>query len=358
MGRRRKAWLVGGTGRRVQRGKTLPGWYAEWRDYSGPSPVHRSRCFASAKAARDFVRRFNARLDLGEGDVLPASILEVKTDFGLSLSGLALETVAEYGRVIAALGKQAGDRPISSLVARDIDLYVTRRSGVSAATVAKDLRIISRFFVWAMQAGYAVSNPTLAALQRVKVRPRARPLLSDADIARLVAAVDTEDRRIAIWLAMTTGLDRGVIERMTVGDIDLADMCIRVVRPKTGKVLSVPIHSALVSVLSQKLDQRPRSARLLAGLSHQWHRDGSPDWWSRAREAAGLPGVLFRDLRAVAAVRLQRSGASVGDAQRLLGHADPMTTMRHYSIPDPAIRSRIDAMPLPGLREAPAQTAG
>jgi integrase len=174
-----------------------------------------------------------------------------------------------------------------------------------------------------------------------------KPIITEQQLARVIRALDTDDRRLAIWLALTTGLDRGVIRELRPDQIDREAGVIRLRRPKTGKLLAIPIHRSLLAQVLARCDRTPPSRPLLAGVSRQSRSD---DWWARATAAAGVPELQIRHLRAVAASRLQRLGqATLPDARELLGHASVETTAAHYHAPAPQVRQALDRLPLPGF---------
>lgn len=240
---------------------------------------------------------------------------------------------------------------VANISGRDIDTFVGQRSQQSKpATVAKHVRALRRSFRWAQQRRYAERSP----LEQATALPsntiaRARPHISDEQLARLVNTVDQEVRRIAIWLAITSGLGRGVIEALTATQVDFEQGIIRFRRPKTQRLGSVPVRASLLPVLAARRDQTAPGLPLLRGLSRQGRKR---DWWIVATERAGISGFLFRDLRAIAVTRLMRApGMSLAQAQRLLGHATPETTARHYLVPDPAAAQALSAQQLPGRQE-------
>jgi integrase len=53
--------------------------------------------------------------------------------------------------------------------------------------------------------------------------------------------------------------------------------------------------------------------------------------WVPACQRAGLPGLGFHDLRRTNATLLVASGASIRDAQELLGHDDPRMLLGVYA---------------------------
>lgn len=350
MGRRRKAWLTGGDGIRCARGKRLPGYYAEWHEPHAGRDVHRSRHFLKQLDARRFVREFNARRDLDAlGDIIRLTVPEAGREFLRGCTALARDTRTHYRSSIALLaGWLPEGRMLCEIGGPDIDGFVAWRLRLSSpATVAKHVRSLRRFFRWAILRNYLAANPLVLATSLPKGRQaRERPPVSERQLARLYANLDTDDRRVAVLLALTSGLDRGVIEQLHADNIDLDTATIRVRRPKTGAHLILPLHPSLIAWLAARADRSPPGRPLLQGLNRQ---AAERDWWKRATRAAGCPDLLFRDLRALAAHRLQRvPGMTLPHAQRLLGHASIDTTARHYTMPAPELRRAFEQLPLPG----------
>ena len=362
MGRRRKAWLWSQNGRRLVAGKRLPGYYVRYYEYRHDgSRVNRSKCFSTIRLARQFVRQFNARLELGLlGQVVPIGLNEANRQFLLGCAGLAPGTQIHYASAVRMLLEHVGDIEVSAVSPDQIESFIRWRMGQAGeATAAKHIRSLRRFFNWAISRGYAADSPiSLVSVLPSDTIVRVRPPVSDADIARIMAELETEDQRLAAWLAMTTGLDREVVTGLVPGHIDRDACCIRIQRPKTrrrkARLIIAPIHAALTPSLFARLDHTQPNQPLLQGVARQTR---AKDWWRRAAEAAGLPGVLFRDLRAVATSRPQSlAGATLPQVQRLLGHSSIDTTARHYTLPDPDLVTRLDALPLPGFPHTPGAT--
>lgn len=357
VGRRRKAWLWGKTGKRFDSKKRLPGFYVRFNEYRGERRTCRSHCFTTIEAAREWVLRHNAKHDLRLLEqTIPVPLRDAVEEFISGCSALSEDTQSEYTLSLGMLRRYAGPACVCDIAASHLDRFVSERLAVSSpTTVEKHLRHINRFFVWAATHGYADINPVKLITSRPRgKKSRERPAATERQLAALVEALETEDRRLAVWLAMTTGLDRGVITALRAQEIRLEDRSIRVVRPKTGKVITAPIHAMLIPFLAQRLGRTDASAPLLAGLHRQ---ERAEDWWVRATKAAGCPDLWFRDLRAVATSRLLRAGLSLTDAQRLLGHASPETTARHYHAPDPSTARVLNSLALPGFPDTTAATA-
>lgn len=344
MGRRRRAWLVNGNGRRPGR----PGFYVGWHEWGlDGRRINRSRHFDSIEHARLFVERHNAKRDLQLTDqVSRISIVDAGDEFIRGCMALRKSTRIGYRAAIARLTIH-GPAILAETTGRHIDRFIAARSATaSAATVAQDIRSLRRFFNWAVKNQHMASNPIEDATSRPRDRhARARPFIDDTRIGKLVESLATDDRRVAVWLAMTTGLDRKVIENLRADQVDIGSKVIRLRRPKTGAIVTVPLHPLLLPELERRIAHTSVGKPLLRGLTHQ-RRD--EDWWHRAREAVGLPKLLFRDLRAVASSRLLDAGVSLPDVQRLLGHASLETTAAHYVMPSGRAASTLASLPLPG----------
>lgn len=358
MGRRRKAWLMNGTGRRLVKGRTCPGYYVCFNEYGSGRRAQRSRHFLSLRAARTWVRRYNARSDLGElGEVIPIGIRDAAGEFQNGLGAVAVETARSYatalGLLIGFLGR--ADLLVSSVTPADIDRFVSKRMGQSTGTtVAKHLRSLNVFFRWALKRSYLAENPVAGATSKPKSLPRERPTVTEAQLARLVECADTTSRKLAIGLAYHTGADRGTIERLTAEMVDLENGTIAFVRQKTGRANVVQLPDAMLPWLRQLCDQASPGTPVLTGLTHQHSRK---DWWLRVRREAQMPRLLFRDLRAVSVDRLKRlGGASDREALEVTGHSTVTTLRRHYHVPDPTVRDRLRSLPAPGFPPLEAPT--
>jgi len=252
-------------------------------------------------------------------------------------------SAAAYRSVLRPLAEQLGEQDVET-VAPARWLLLLRAAGESEAVRRKRLRALRALFNWGVRAGLLARSPLAAPelcerLPSTAALARDRPPLRDEDVQRLIDCADTEARRLAIALAAVTGLDRGHIVRLRADDLDPAERAVRIRRQKTGTPLAIPLPAWLWDRLRPLVEAAGRG-RVLPGLSRQ---RAAADWWTRCRRRAGLPAVLFRDLRSYAAGRLARAGAPLHQVQRLLGHASPETTLRHYLPVDPEARRYMDS---------------
>lgn len=351
MSRRRKPWLWAKTGRRPNR----RGWWVRWNEYLGGQRRCRAAQFSTARLAREFIAKVIRDAELRRVGRTPLMTMrEAFVEFSQTCTALARDTQIQRAISCGLLARRWPRLTVDQFTGRHIDDFAAGRLlGSRPATIRKHLSGLHRFFGWCVARGYIAENP----VDRITVAlpaaaPRLRPPVTDTDLARLIDALDTPDRKLAVWLAMTTGLDRRRLTGLCPRDLDWADGgTIRLIRPKTHRVITIPIHPALIRPLRERCDRTAPEAPLLRGLARQ---DRHRDWWREARQKAGLPELWFRDLRAVAATRLQRQGgAALRDAQELLGHAQIETTARHYYVPSPSLREALERLSLPGFPGTP-----
>ncbi|MCP4250897.1 MAG: hypothetical protein GY778_27990 [bacterium] len=214
VGRRRKAWLVGGNGKLRQRGRTLPGYYAMWNEYAANGRrTYRSKHFKTASVVRKWVKQFNARMDLGAiGEIDPVPYPTAIEEFLAGCSTLSHGTTVQYSGALGVFRVVVEDRNVHEIHGRDIDRFINwRLKESSEATVAKHIRGLRRFFRWCLKRGMTDHIPLDQATALPSDRSvRPKPVLTEKDLDRLVSKLDTEDRKLAVQLAVTTGLDRGM----------------------------------------------------------------------------------------------------------------------------------------------------
>lgn len=351
VGRRRKAWLVGGDGVRWDGERRIPGWYAAWHEYAGGKRIGRKRKFDSARAAREWVKRYNAMTDLRLiGETLPLTLMEAGKEYLAGHAASARDTRHSYRQSILAMIGVVGDLEVSSITGAHIDRVIATKAGRTTSTVAKLVRNLHAFFTWAVERRYADTNPVKKATAAPrKSTKRIRPELTDAMVSSIVDSLESEHQRLAVLVAATTGMDRDDIVDLTPEMIH-GDSIVTA-RTKTGKLKRhvIPIHPELSQRLRALAAQTRPGMRLLAeAVRDQLAKTGGGDWWRRACNRLGYRGLLFRDLRAYATVRLMRSpGMTLGHARDLLGHASIQTTADHYSIPDSSMQQALRSLPLP-----------
>ena len=146
---------------------------------------------------------------------------------------------------------------------------------------------------------------------------------------------------LRILLAVTTGLRRGDIETIRIGDIHFDRNAITTRNRKAKRSMAErPIPEQVTMELSKYVATLPDGQELLFADRF------SPKKWERVRCKAGLPDLKFHDLRKTFASLLAQRGVSTAVTQRLLEHSSPQLTNDVYTNVDPVLRQAINLLPV------------
>lgn len=147
--------------------------------------------------------------------------------------------------------------------------------------------------------------------------------------------------RLRVLLAVTTGLRRGDIEAIRIGDIHFDRNTITTRNRKANKSMAErPIPEQITTELSNYVATLPDGQELLFADRF------SPKKWAKIRSKIGLPNLKFHDLRKTFASLLAQRGVSTAVTQRLLEHSSPQLTNDVYTNVDPVLRQAISLLPV------------
>jgi integrase len=145
-----------------------------------------------------------------------------------------------------------------------------------------------------------------------------------------------------------TGMRKGEIASLRWEDVDreVGAVRLKAENAKTGEARTL----MLVGDLAELMDRR-WNARLFTRLTgtpfvseYVFHRKGQPieDFrgpWERACAAAGVPGLLFHDLRRSAARNMDRAGVSRHVAMAISGHKTESMYQRYNIVSEADLRA-------------------
>jgi integrase len=182
--------------------------------------------------------------------------------------------------------------------------------------------------------------------------------LSEAEIARLAEALDTEAQHSgnpypssAIKLLLLTGCRRGEIVNLRWEHVDFERECLRLPDSKTGA--KIVYLNAPARVLLQELPRMAENPRVFPGTRADSASAAIQNAWERVRAAAGLDGVRTHDLRHSFASVGAADGLSLPIIGALLGHKHATTTARYAHLSAHPLRAANDAV---GARIAAAMS--
>lgn len=271
-----------------------------------------------------------------------AHVLQIERRVKAVLEGASLNRWTDLdpdrvGKLLAAWRKEPGKgkKVGSTMGAQTSNHYAGAVKGF-AGWLAKKLKL---------------AHP-LAELSKVGTdadRRHVRRALSQEEFGRLIAAAEsgrtlaglTGPARAMLYIvAAYTGLRASALASLTAGVLELTGepptLTLAAGANKSRKARVWPLHAEVAAQLRGWLAGKPAAAKLWPG---RWAVDLRGAELMRADlEAAGIPyedaqGRVYdlHALRGQYGTNLARAGVSLAAAQKLLGHASPTTTAKHYT---------------------------
>jgi len=208
-----------------------------------------------------------------------------------------LLTLRHFKRIVA---------PNSSkeITQQNLDTFILKRSEeVGKNTLNKDIRNLHAFLNWAVKNRFVASG---LEVKKVKVPQKPVVSLSPKQVRNLITLASRYPTlRLRVLLAVTTGLRRGDIEAIRIGDIHFDRNTITTHNRKANKAMAErPIPEQITTELSNYVATLPDGQELL------FVDRFSPKKWAKIRRKAGLPDLKFHDLRKTFASILAQRGVS------------------------------------------------
>jgi len=246
---------------------------------------------------------------------------------------------------------------------------------VSAYTVARDRRVLSVLFSYAIEKDFCDANPVRQA-KAPKADPRNPEILTDEQMAAFLKAAERHPMLHTYLVLLTETGARSKSEALTLvwDDVDFAGRSLKLVsaptrRNKSGKTRVVPMtvrllatlqaHAARFRMLTYDGKRSPyvfhhltTHRKAIAGERVRSFRAAI----ETAAKAANLPGDWrTHDLRHRRVTEWLAAGKSPALVQLAMGHANIQTTMGYSSLVAEHLRSLVDDEP---GREPGAQARG
>lgn len=261
--------------------------------------------------------------------------------------GLSGNTVAAYGRDLAAFSRFLGEGGTSPGVATQTDVraYFSGPGGAGAASsVARRTAAVRAFYAYLVRENVREDDP--AALLRTPKRPQDLPrVLSveevEAILAGVVPAGPLGQRDLAaLELLYGCGLRVSELLGLRDGDVDLEAGLVRCVG-KGDKERVVPMGSAAAAAVSRYLADgrrtllrgRRRPQLILNARGGPLTRQGFDYVLRRVLRRADMLGAASaHTFRHSFATHLLAAGADLRSVQEMLGHANVATTQLYTHV--------------------------
>ena len=169
--------------------------------------------------------------------------------------------------------------------------------------------------------------------------------LSDDEIGRLASTLSAHEGEqplevAAVRLLLLTGCRRSEIRTLRWSDYREGHLFLR--DSKTGP------RTVWLSYYARKVLNNIDRHNLWVFPAPRTSQPRCPDWlgrfWERVRAEANLSDVRLHDVRHTYATFALRQGESVLAIGRLLGHANPETTLRYTHLADEMVREAVETV--------------
>jgi integrase len=204
------------------------------------------------------------------------------------------------------------------ITADEIRGYIQRRQQAGAAngTINRDLALLRRMFRLAVEDRKLRDVPHFPMLKEAQPR---RGFLEHAEYQKLRQELP-EHLRPVLAAGYYTGMRRGEILRLRWSNVDLSSAEIRLDSgtTKNDEPRTIPLAGELLEMLRIERERGAESEYVFTRASG---KIGSfRKAWKSATNRAGLPGLLFHDLRRTGVRNLVRAGVPERVAMAISGH--------------------------------------
>ncbi len=327
----RKPWIY--------RRKNIKGWWVGWYQ----SGKRKAKALPSKSLAEHFrhikYTQLNSDVFTGVVDFNWDQMIEEYRRFK-QVEGLVDASIYEVLLTLRHFKRVVGPTTSKEITQPTLDTFVLKRSEeVGKNTLNKDIRNIKAFLNWVVKNRFVAPG---LEVKKVKVAQKLVTSLSPQQVGELISvACRYPALRLRVLLAVTTGLRRGDIEAIRIGDIHFDRNTIATRNRKAGKGMPErPIPEEIMTALANHV------AALPDGQEKLFPDKFSPKKWEKIRKAVGLPELKFHDLRKTFASLLAQRGVPTAVTQRLLEHSSPQLTNDVYTNVDPVLRNAIERLPV------------
>lgn len=304
-----------------------------------------------------YARERRQQIRQGLRDGLAGSLPEVPlSDFVERLDGLMAgkspETLKKTKDSVTLLGRLCKVTRVSTVTRAVVMDFRAKRlaSGVSPATVNKDLRQVKSALSYAVDAGLLNGNPLLRWKGLMLREPEKEVrVVEQEEFGKLLAACENPTFRALLVVAYRAGLRRKELVNLRWAAVDLDHEALRVVNvaeagelTKSRKNRTVPMHPDVRAILQAMYEQAPKVIRDGKAVPSETYvfcwPDGKrfeADWvtheFARLVKRAGVARCTPHDLRRSFSTIAQRCGVDKYTVKDLGGWSVVSVVEKHYT---------------------------
>jgi integrase/recombinase XerD len=270
----------------------------------------------------------------------------------LRLDGYRAATIDNYTDQLKRFGEWLRRRRIGDLRALSPARLLAyqadvRREPISRETQALRIRAVKRLYGYLVTQGHLLLDPTEGLQEISRRHTLPKPVLSQAEMKRLLAAPEVSrplgirDRAL-LEVLYATGVRVGELEQVACSDVNLRDATMRLCVTKSGQPRLVPLGQHAAHWLRRYLDEvrpwlvrhRPFEPALFVVRGGRALRTYQARHWVKqyARRAGIDKAVSPHLVRHSCATHLLRAGADLRAIQELLGHSRLSSTVLYTRV--------------------------
>jgi integrase len=335
----------------VRKRKDSDSWQAGW---TNPEGKWRTKDFSTKAEAVRFEARMKAEVQKGDytnphaGKTLLKEVYANWKECNTQLKPKSLEDAESLWRCFVE--PKFGNRQISSINRSEVKAWIADGTSItgkkaSVSRLRKATFLLYGIFNHAVEMEIISKVPlgrTKGLLPKLE-KKNDYQLVSNKQLQMLAEA--TGEYRLMILIAGTLGLRWAEIIALTPENFDFKNQTIQIsktlseskgkfyaVSTKSGKPRVAPIPESLRQELKIAVLSTPAGANVFSsskGLNLR-NSNFSRRVFKPALKKAGLPDMRFHDLRHSSVTNLLEVGTNVISVSKLVGHANPSTTINIY----------------------------
>lgn len=258
------------------------------------------------------------------------------------LEGKSPKTLESYQRELLRFS-QCMKKDIKDINTMDIRMYLAQYSKNNSknTTINTKIYIFKSFFGWLHREEYIGKNP-MTKINVAKVEKRIRNALTLEELEMLRIACKSERDRAIVEFFYSTGCRLDEVCKLNKQDINWNNDSVKVIG-KGNKERVTYLNAKSKVYLWQYLNQRKdNNEALFVSSKFPYKRMGQrgiEKVFNKLGCEAGITKSVFPHIiRHTTATNMLRSGASLIEVQRLLGHENPSTTEVYADLDDSAVQ--------------------
>ena len=215
--------------------------------------------------------------------------------------------------------------PVRNIGIPEIKQYRVDRlnEGAASATVNKEKSALSKMFQTLLERGLITTNPARQVANLSEKSGEREVYISYKDFQRIIKNMPNRFRLVP-QVAYYTGMRRGEIVGLTLGDLDLNKRIIHLGAEDTKerRRKRVPIHLDLLPILKKVINGRNKGSDILflANGAAFTKACGRRTWEKAVRDIGFQSPPRFHDLRHTWKTNARRSGMDPEIRESILGH--------------------------------------